>query len=443
MKPNVILITIDSLRADRLSSLGYHREITPNLNKIAEKGCLFTQAISVGGNTRTSFPGIFASMYPFVFLQATDKGYMQIPEGVKLIAEILREKEYSTIAFNSNPLITYHRNYDKGFDRCEGLFEKQKFKMVKKGLSFIGRRILGIPTLPYPAPEQVNKKVISLLNQDNRRPFFLWVHHLSVHVPYMPAKRFQKEVSGKVIGYTEMLNLERKRVKRGEFTDKDLQKLIDLYDAEIKCVDHFIGEFLKELGDIGVDFNNTFIIITSDHGDEFKEHGGFIHSAKLYDELIRVPLIIAGPELNQRIIKEQVSLLSIPPTILSLVSKENSEFYQGKSLYPLLLGGVGGEEYVISEGCQKNVSSESPRAINKRISCRSLFWKYIYNYAGQEELYSLAQDPGETMNLVNDEREIAQNFKQKILEHLEREKILVRRLKEAHRIKTIAKSKGL
>ena len=441
MRPNIVLITIDSLRADRLSSLGYHREITPNIEKIAEKGCLFTQAVAVGANTRTSFPGIFASMYPFVFLKANDKGYLKIPDGVKTMTEILKEQGYTTIAFNSNPLITYYRNYDRGFDYNEGLFEKVKWRRVRKGLLFLERIISRRMALPYPTPEKVNMRTISLLRQHNKKPFFLWVHHLNVHVPYAPPKRFQKEVSGDVINCAEMLKLDRKRKDPGEVTEKDLRKLIDLYDAEIKYVDHYVGEYLKELAGIGVDFSNTFFIITSDHGDEFKEHGGFIHSAKLYDEIIRVPLIIAGPGLKRRIIEEQVSLLSLPPTILSLVSKENPPFFQGKSLFPVMASGVGGEEYVISEGCEKNPGSDMPKAIDQKISCRTLFWKYIYNYDGKEEIYSLSEDPGERLNVINEEKERAKDFRRKVLEHLEREERIVGKIKEAQKVRELVKRK--
>lgn len=442
MKPNIILITIDSLRADRFSSLGYHRQITPNLEKIAEKGCFFTQAISVGSNTRISFPGILASMYPFIFLQVSEDKYMQIPEEVMTITEILKEQGYCTFAYNANALLTYNRNYHKGFDFCEGLFEKEKFRIIKRGLLTLERIITKKPVKSYAIPAQINKKVISLL-KDRRSPFFLWLHHLEIHVPYVPPKKVLNDISSEGISYSEMAELYRKLERPSTITDKDLQKIIDLYDAEVKYLDHCIGDFIEQLKDIGVNFNNTFFIMTSDHGDEFKEHGGLVHSAKLYDELIRVPLIIVGPGLNQRTIKEQVSLLNIPPTILSLVSKKDYPFFQGKSILSLMVDGVGGEEYVISEGCVEDRKSVLPRAVNERISCRSLSWKYIHNYNGADELYSLTQDPAETVNLVNDKEEISKNFKQKIQEHLEREKALVIRLKEARRIKAIVKSKGL
>jgi arylsulfatase A-like enzyme len=154
-------------------------------------------------------------------------------------------------------------------------------------------------------------------------------------------------------------------------------------------------------------------------------------------------LIIVGPGLNQRTIKEQVSLLNIPPTILSLVSEKDYPFFQGKSILSLMADGIGGEEYVISEGCERDPKSVLPRAVNERISCRSLSWKYIYNYNGADELYSLTKDPAETVNLVNDEVEISKKFKQKIQEHLEKEKTQVIKIKEARRIKAVFKSKGL
>ena len=127
MKYNVILITVDSLRADRLSCLGYHRKSTPNLDDMAAKGCLFTEAVSVGSNTRISFPALFASIYPFILLHLPDKGYMHLPREYQTITEVLHNHGYNTLAFNSNPLLTYYREYGRGFDIYDDpLYERKR-----------------------------------------------------------------------------------------------------------------------------------------------------------------------------------------------------------------------------------------------------------------------------------------------------------------------------
>lgn len=147
--------------------------------------------------------------------------------------------------------------------------------------------------------------------------------------------------------------------------------------------------------------------------------------------------------MNACKIKRQVSLLSLPPTILSLTMNRNFSDFLGKDKVPLIKYGIGGEEYVISEGCEKNKNLAGPKAINKRISCRSQLWKYIYNYDGKEELYSLTEDPRERLNVVDEEKRIAKDFRKKILEHLKTEEATARRMKEAKRVRELIKKKGL
>ena len=447
MKHNVILITLDSLRADRLSCLGYHRRITPNLDKIAEKGCLFTEAISVGSNTRISFPGIFASTYPFIILRLNDKPYMQIPREFKTITEILKENEYNTLAINSNPILTYSREYWRGFDVCDDpLRAKRRNRFIYylgKAKNLLKYRIMGKPFLPYPSPEEVGNETLSFL-KNTKAPFFLWIHHVSIHVPYYPPKKFLSKVSSANITYSEMRGLDRKiRDKPGTIGEADLSKIIDLYDAEVMNVDNHIGEFMQQLEDMSIDFDNTYFIITSDHGDEFGEHNGFIHSEKLYDELIRVPLIIAGPGLKPCKITKQVSLLSLPPTILSLTANSKFSEFLGHDLLALMKYGTGGEDYVICEGCDKDKPPNNDRAINKKIACRTHSWKYICNEDGGEELYNLSLDREEKSNLWDQETNVAEDLKQKITKHLEMEEKAAARIKEKRRIKEKIKNQYL
>lgn len=445
MKYNVILITIDSLRADRLGCLGYHRKLTSNLDKIAGEGCLFSEAISVGSNTRISFPAIFASIYPFILLRLPDRGYMHIPRECKTVTEILKEQGYNTAAFDSNPLLTFYREYWRGFDLCEDpLREKRRnpVSRLPRILGYLEAKVSRKPFLPYPSPEEMGKRALSFL-KTAKEPFFLWIHHMSLHVPYYPPKRFLSEVSSTKVSYSEMMELNERKKKPSTVSKEDLSKIIDLYDAQVRHVDHHIGEFIKQLEAMHINFDNTFFIITSDHGDEFGEHGGFAHSAKLYDELIRVPLIIAGPGLNPCKITKQVSLLSLVPTILCLTIDRKLPGFLGDDLLPLMRHGKGGKEYVISEGCRKGKSPDAPRAIDKRIACRSHTWKYIYNEDGTEELYDLVHDPQERLNLRNHETNLAQKLRKKVLEHLEMEERAAKVIKEKRRIRQLIRSTGI
>jgi len=439
MKPNIVLITIDSLRADRLSCLGYHRSITPNLDKIAEKGCLFTEAISVGSNTRISFPGIFSSIYPFIILKLNDRPYMQIPRECKTITEILKESGYSTLAINSNPLLTFYREYWRGFDVCEDPLRAKKRNRFIFYLGILNdlfkSRIRREPYLPYLPPEKLGNSALSFL-KNTKRPFFLWIHYVNIHVPYYPPKRFLTEMPSSNMSYSEMRKLNKKiKEEPSTVSKEDLSRVIDLYDAEVMNVDNHIGEFIGQLADTGINFENTYFLITSDHGDEFGEHGGLVHSEKLYDELIRVPLIIVGPDLNPRKITEQVSLLNLAPTILSVAINGKYADFLGHDLLTLMKYGRGGEEYVICEGCESGKPPNNYRAIDKKIACRTHAWKYIYSEDGTEELYDLLHDPAEKSNLMNLEISIAEDLKHKILKHVEMEERITEIIKEKRRIK--------
>lgn len=441
MKYNVILITVDSLRADRLSCLGYHRKSTPNLDDMAAKGCLFTEAVSVGSNTRISFPALFASIYPFILLHLPDKGYMHLPREYQTITEVLHNHGYNTLAFNSNPLLTYYREYGRGFDIYDDpLYERKRNRfssLVRNALHFCAAKIKREPFLPYPSPELVNKRALSFL-KDVKRPFFLWVNHMSIHVPYFPPIKFLEEMGARQISYSEMKELNRKiKDKQYDVNQKDVSDIADLYDAEVRNVDHYLGEFVEHLAEIGVNCENTYFIITSDHGDELREHGGLAHFLpKLYEELLRVPLIITGPNLKAGRIERQVSTLHLAPTILSLNDVSKPDYYMGDDLTPLMQRKATDiDEYVISEGCEKGKSPDEPRVVNKQLSCRSHHWKYIYHADEREELYNLQSDPHEQSNIVGKEPNRAKELKQKILAHMAMEEKEAHKLMEMRRIK--------
>jgi len=441
MKHNVILITIDSLRADRLGCLGYHRETTPNLDKLASKGYLFLEAISVGSNTRVSFPALFASLYPFILLHLPDKGYMHLPREWLTVTEILHNHGYNTLAVNSNPLLTYYREYGRGFDICDDpLYEREKggfFGQMQSSIHSFTKKIAGKPALPYPSPDAISKKALAFLD-GIKAPFFLWVNHMSIHIPYFPPKKFVEEITGGQIPHSRIKRLNKKIMsKQPGVSKQDISDIVDLYDAEVRNVDHCIGDFIEQLDGIGISNKNTYFIITSDHGDELMEHGGLAHAdAKLYEELIRVPLIIVGPNLKATRIERQVSTLHLTPAILGLNDIAKPDYYMGYSSALLVQDeAVESDEYVISESCEKSKSPDEPQATDMQMSCRSHQWKYIYNEKQGEELYDLQSDPQEKSNIAEKEPNRVRALKKKIIAHQAFEEDTARKIMEIRRIK--------
>ena len=438
---NVILITIDAFRADHLSCLGYTRDTTPNMDYLANKGVLFAHAISNAPYTSASVTSFLTSTYPLMY-----GGYTKLSKERTTIAEVLKENGYSTAAFQSNPWIKQYR-LGKDFDIFEDPFKdkdilnKAKKKIIDRGdknskiYKFL-RKAYHLCNfykvhlyMPYARAEIINKKAISWLRLHSNN-FFLWLHYMDVHYPYNPPKKFLGLVSSNAFNKKEKAELNKKMFANpGDMTQKELERLIELYDSEISYTDWAIGMFLKELEKMDL-LESTFIIITADHGVEFNEHGGMglvgnNRPTKLYDELLHVPLIICGPGIKEKtIIKDQVSLLNLAPTIIELLGVSKPDNFLGKMLIPLIGGEGTGDPYIISEGLQaKDPNSTLYIDPGRRIiSCRTEKWKYIFNETTEDELYNLQNDPCETKNIVEKDVEKAEEFESKIKDHLLMEK---------------------
>jgi len=419
--PNILLITIDALRRDHLGCYGYNRNTSPNIDALANRGMQFTEAISNGGFTASSFPAIMASALP----PLEKFGGKTILENNITIAEIFKETGYHTAAFHCNPLLSHFYGYQKGFDTFDDSFQRLnrwRVRMwIRRKAHLLGRsmaRVVHIVSLimqpllsralprPIISAEEITGKSLQWLGStpDN---FFLWLHYMDVHEPYLPTKKYLRRFSGKPVKSKRMMSLSEKMYKQpGKMSAEDTKTLIDLYDADINYTDEKIGILLEKMGDR---LKNTIVVITADHGDEFGEHGGFGHRT-LYDNLLRVPLIVAGPGINMGImVKGQAGLIDLSPTILEMVGIKKPGTFLGKSLWPSICSGqVVGEEGVIS-------TVVNDRLRQRRISYRMPEWKYIRNelLSGgflSEEIYFLANDRGETNNLHGVGNEEADKF---------------------------------
>ena len=439
MSYNVILITIDCLRADHIGCLGYTKNATPNIDRLAEKGVVFSTAISNGAYTAPSFPAILTSTYALMYPRFKENNLFLSDERTS-IAEVLKQHGYYTAAFHDNPHLASYFGYDRGFDIFEDHIKTSKRhrsasilkQKVEKKYAVEGRfyRILRnvdffLDTIrklkiylgtdvPYRRAEIINQEAISWVSK-NLRPFFLWIHYMDVHYPYLPPQSF--------LDHIHAVRLANKLVKHMEkLSFEDVEALIDLYDREVKYVDSELGLFLGKLEDLGISLNDTFFMVTSDHGDEFMEHGGIGHGPvglepKLYDEIIHVPLVVTGPELPHRKVDDQVELLDLAPTILDLVGLEDIDAFLGNSIARLaLLSESQKEKGVISEYQYKEMRGYSYRTKN---------WKYILTLNGgdrSEELYNLQEDPIEQRNLSDQMPSEIERFREIVNAHISMER---------------------
>ncbi|MFW9973465.1 MAG: sulfatase-like hydrolase/transferase [Candidatus Odinarchaeota archaeon] len=430
----VILITIDALRPDHLKSYGYHRNTAPNLEKFTEKGSLFLNAITNGPETPTAFSSIFTSILPFL-----DGGYSPIPQQKIIFPQILKENDINTYAVHSNPNLGRNFNYDRGYDvfldgmryhstdkikknlsfYIKKIFSIQKFvnkliyrlkgfntikSWIRKKLPFLTDILLPFTPIAYNAP-YIASKLISFFNIA-RSPFFIWAHFMDTHSPYNPPTQNVLNFRDKDFNLVEREFLTKEVysiLSNVNKTKKMTEDLKILYDSEI----NFIDENLKEFFEI-IEHHikrNCLIIITADHGESFNEHTIFGHQGSLYEEVLKIPLIIVelGKKSIKKIIPDIVQLIDIAPTILDFFGIEIPDFYQGQSLLPLIRGNkLKTNKIVISECYQKNGLMKRNRKEGFiLLAIRKKHWKYIFDEEKNKEfLYNLNSDSQEKTNLI-------------------------------------------
>ncbi len=363
---NVILISVDSLRADHLSCYGYFRNTSPNIDKLANEGILFEQGISQADWTLPSLVSLFTSKYISVHGICW---FNKLPDSELTFTEVLKKCNYRTAAFYGKLNLT-NSNLFQGFDFCDG--KKDNLASFK----------------------DLVPSAINWLKENRNSKFFLFLHGLDVHEPYHTPNEniFDPDYNG-IADYICLTKLARHRVYRNFYfteggkmislTSKDISHIIAHYDAGISYADGFIGELLRSLDELNLT-DKTIIILLSSHGEELFDRGVIMqHGPRYYDEIIRVPLIIKHPQIKGSIrIRTQAQLIDVMPTILDFLDIPKNKEIQGNSLISLIEGNASADfnEYVFSG----------------IFTVRSLKWKLI----DKKELYNLIKDPKELNNLA-------------------------------------------
>lgn len=422
---NVVLITIDSLRLDHVGIYGYQKETTPNLDRFAKESVVFTEAIANGSHTAISFPAILTSSYASMY-----GGHGYISNERLSIAEWMSRQGYSTAAFHSNPYLSTKYNYDNYFDDFydsmhSNFSSSTSFKILDKlvGLARENKYIRDlIPyilkivsyykpySIPYEKAETLTQRAVRWLKRRENKSF-LWIHYMDTHWPWIPQQPLERES----VRPKDAFNLWWKMlIDSSSISDEELTKLVEFYDAEIRYLDYILGVFFNELKDMGL-YDNSMIIVMSDHGEEFRDHGDIGHHyLKLYDELIHIPLMIKFPHAMyaDTIVNDLVSFLDIAPTVADWFEKDIPQKWIGVSLLPILTKKETFKKRgVISEG---NIKQG-----NNIISYRNKKWKYIINEGRKSrELYDIEIDPKETKNLSEKMLHTTQKLEIKIEKHI-------------------------
>jgi arylsulfatase A-like enzyme len=417
---NVVLVTVDSLRADHCSSYGYDRETSPNLDALAAEG-LAVDAYANANATRASFPSILTSTYPLAY-----GGFKYLSDRRTMLGTPLREAGYSTGGFHSNVWLSRDFNYDRGFDRfydsksdpgpMARLRTFLKTNLDQDGVVYRTlqsvydrtERQAGIDVgQTYKDAETITDRALDWI-RGAPEPFFCWVHYMDVHHPYVPRPSYAAEMGVEMdIGEREAIRLRRKMLERpDDVTDEERQVLVDLYDAEVRYADEQIGRLVDSVrGSAG----ETAFLCTSDHGEEFYEHGGYSHNPSMYDEVIHVPLVLAGEGIESDRPEVEVELLDVAPTVHDLAGVGSPGTYRGRSVLDR-----------VETGESAAVISETENDDGLRLSIRRDGWKYIWDQGeATEELYDLEADPGEHENVVEEAPDARAPLRAHLEEHVE------------------------
>ena len=420
-KPNILLITMDTTRVDHLSCYGYHKNTTPHLDKLAQEAVVFKNVYAPSPWTLPSHASLFTGMYPDKHGAHCDVEILKsnwpvsLGERYSTLTEILADHGYKTAGVIGGPLCKRLFGVGQGFEYYDDNLVSVKtdlkyftlFKALSRWISLEdvaarqgvdGRRVAS----------QINKLVFSWLDKSSQTPFFLFINYFDAHAPYLPpdeySSLFREDED------TEITESERRK-----------KHALSQYDGEIAYLDDQMGKLFERLKELKI-YDNTMLIITSDHGEYFGEHDFWGHGHELYQEVIKVPLIIKYPSSSPQkgVYLKKVSLVDIVPTILNFLNLSLPEDLQGINLFK-------DSSKVMAEIYRRYYKVPRKGKIFAR-ELKVLFlgnYKYIQEYAeaskGQGELYDIENDPRELNNLIGIIPEKAKEMEMKLIEWLPRD----------------------
>jgi arylsulfatase A-like enzyme len=351
--PSVVLITIDTVRADRMGFLGSSRGLTPQLDALARDGVVFERSYSQAPLTPVSHATILTGTYPR-FHGVSDFG-SRLPDSPPYLPAIFRARGYRTAAFVSSIILDPQNGFAPGFERGFDVYDAG-FHRGKRGEARLGSS--------QRRGDETVRRALDWLGKNRDRPVFVWVHIWDAHDPYDPPAPFKERYANSP------------------------------YDGCVAYVDATVGKLLAGIRSMGI-YQGALIAVMSDHGESLGEHGENTHGVFLYDATIRVPLLIKLPEgrLGGQRVSRRASLIDVAPTVLSALQSTVPPSMQGQSLLPLIGAKAADDHpsFAESEYSHRGFGWSSLAALRTR--------NFLFVKAPQPELYNLTEDPGQERNL--------------------------------------------
>jgi len=460
--PNIIFIVMDTTRAQNISCYGYDKTTTPFLDQFAGNSLLYQNAISVAPWTLPVHASFFTGTFPvkhrtYAYAAGANWGGGNVlPAKFKTLAELLQKLGYETAGFSSNTFLSESFGLSKGFERffitwqifqtqadlayieakladCQGLEKIRRYarelikgSLFKNLLNGVYGRYFQF-AWDYGA-RRINNHIKSWYSRlrDPERPFFLFINYMEPHLKYCPPRAFRKLFLPHDMSKSEAKNVNQDPLiflsGKIEMGQRDFSILESLYNAEVRYLDYKMKEIFDFLES---ELDHSVVIVTSDHGENIGEHGLMSHFYGLQETLIHIPLIIKLPGLSEG--KKEVSKIVQPvdifPTILGILGHEDEEVrpqFQGFNLLSSDKRQVAVAELLAPvppmEFLSKRVGTASDllrSKYNYRLRAfRDHRFKYVWASNGQEELYDLVTDPGESSNLAGTEEKTLSEFRQ-------------------------------
>ncbi len=393
-RPNIILVMVDTLRADHLGCYGYGRDTSPNLDAFAARSLLFENAVAPSSWTWPSIASMFTGQYP-LHHGVVNGARSRLGFGKRTLAEICADAGMKTAAFVANPLISPSKNFDRGFETFEVLSWADAGTLVDRFFRW--------------------------LDQEKKGRFLAYLHFMDPHGPYSPPDdyiaRFSDPKEPHRLPPDALKDLGNRlgtnKQAAEEVDPRLVQNAMDRYDSEILFWDEQFGRLVAKVESLGL-AGKTLIVVTADHGEEFLEHGILGHGWTLFDISVKIPLIMKGPAIAPARIEEQVELIDLAPTLLDAAHIEGKGAdFDGASL---LDRGLGARP----EGAFTHTAHAFSPELKHRTSLFALQtgrWKLIYDPKSERmRLFDLDKDAGELEDLAGDPAfdELCRRFRDRI-----------------------------
>lgn len=442
---NLIIISLTNTRKDHLSSYGYERDTTPNIKEFFADSLIFENAFTHASWTLPSATSLFTSLFPFTHgVMQRSEGNV-IPETVQTFTEILQDKGYATAAFTGDGDYNERFGLYRGFDVYA---DRETYDDLDIKVSYLALR----NSWYYAGITSVLPSASVWLEENSKKKFFLFAQGFDTHCPFTPQSPFDTKFDE---GYESDIDFSKciRTFDRAEptivdgekvwkvfsarradleedvdFTERDLEKMISLYDGEIAQVDDALASFFELIGDLGLE-KNTIILFMSEHGDLFGENGRFMRGGPLrgtfYDPVINFPLLMKHPKVTEEIvIYDLVQMVDLMPTFLQMlgIKDPQKKIRQGKKLDFAVFGDTEINTYVYAGS--KYVGNDTYFDGTSTIeSIRDKKWKLIKEvvesgdtHIEEYELYDIENDPRESKNLYSSNDVMAEHLTEKLLQ---------------------------